>query len=233
MLGLSTLKAVRAIQTRPAMLKVVNKSLPLPRKTDFDTRIAELDAEQETLLASLRGTSLNLKTFVPLYIKHALDPEYPLDYKYRYMQSESIGEKRFADIDNQNRAHLAKYIRNIQAMERLARIQDKRATLRRHQKTNDAAAEPTIATEVQGIRVGDFVLVTSPTEMLCTVGMNVKKASPFEHTFVAAYSNGYIHYGPPADEYPMGGYEVTECLLDPAWQALYETMAGEVLKALE
>ena len=69
--------------------------------------------------------------------------------------------------------------------------------------------------------------------MLSTVGMNVKNASPFEHTFVAAYSNGYIHYGPPASEYPMGGYEVTECLLDPEWQALYESKAAEVLKALE
>ncbi len=90
-----------------------------------------------------------------------------------------------------------------------------------------------MTTEVQGIRIGDFVLVSSPTEMLSTVGMNVKNASPFEHTFVAAYSNGYIHYGPPASEYPMGGYEVTECLLDPEWQALYESKAAEVLKALE
>ncbi len=195
--------------------------------------MAELEAEQASLLKSLRGTSLNLKTFVPLYVRHLMDPEHPLDYKYRYLQSESIGEDEFTNIDNQNRSHLAKYVRNIQSMEKLARIQDKIATLRRHQKINHDSGEETVTTEVQGIRIGDFVLVSSPTEMLSTVGMNVKNASPFEHTFVAAYSNGYIHYGPPASEYPMGGYEVTECLLDPEWQALYESKAAEVLKALE
>lgn len=232
-LGLTTLKAVRAIETKPAGLRVVNEALPLPRKSDFDERVAELEAEQASLLKSLRGTSLNLKTFVPLYVRHLMDPEHPLDYKYRYLQSESIGEDEFTNIDNQNRSHLAKYVRNIHSMEKLARIQDKIATLRRHQKINHDSGEETVATEVQGIRIGDFVLVSSPTEMLSTVGMNVKNASPFEHTFVAAYSNGYIHYGPPASEYSMGGYEVTECLLDPEWQALYESKAAEVLKALE
>ena len=232
-LGLTTLKAVRAIETKPATLRVVNASLPLPRKSDFDERVEALEAEQVQLVGSLRGTSLNLKTFLPLYIKHALDPEHPLDYKYRYLQSESIGEDEFTLIDNQNRSHLAKYVKNIKTMEKIARNQDKIATLRRHQKINDDSGEETVATEVQGIRIGDFVVVSSPTEMLTTVGLNVKNASPFEHTFVAAYSNGYIHYGPPASEYPMGGYEATECLLDPAWQAMYEAKAAEVLNALK
>lgn len=233
LLGLSTLKAVRAIETKPADLKVVNEALALPRKDDFDERVAELEAEQEQLTKSLRGTSLNFRSFVPLYVKHLMNPEYPLDYKYRYLQAESIGEDRFSNMDAQNRAHLDKYMRNIRTMEKMARNVDKIATLRRHQKINADSGEDTVATEVQGIRVGDFVLVTSPTEMLTTVGLNVKKASPFEHTFVAPYSNGYIHYGPPASEYPMGGYEVLECLLAPEWQALYEAKAAEVLGALE
>jgi hypothetical protein len=233
LLGLSTLNAVRAIQTKPAELRVVNELLRLPRKADFDARVAELQAQQEALLHSLRGTSLNFRTFVPLYIKHQMNPEYPLDYKFRYLQSASIGEDEFSEIDAQNRAHLDKYLRNIQAMEQMARNEDKIATLRRHQKINADSGEDTVATEVQGIRIGDFVLVTSPTEMLTTVGLNVKNASPFEHTFVAPYSNGYIHYGPPASEYPMGGYEVTECLLAPEWQALYEAKAAEVLDALK
>lgn len=232
-LGLTTLKAARAIATSPAELRVINEPLRLPRKDDFDARVAELETDQARLLASLRGTSLNLKTFVPLYIKHLMDPEHPLDYKYRYLQSESIGADEFALIDQQNRAHLDKYIRNIRAMEQLARIQDKIATLRRHQKINADSGEETVATEVMGIRIGDFVLVSSPTEMLTTVGLNVKNASPFDHTFIAAYSNGYIHYGPPASEYAMGGYEVVECLLAPDWQALYEKKAAGVLKALE
>jgi hypothetical protein len=232
-LGLTTLNVIRSIETKPAVLKVVNEALPLPRKTDFDERVAELEAEQATLLKSLRGTSLNLKSFMPLYIRHTLDPEHPLDYAYRYLHSESIGEDQFSHIDAQNKGHLNKYIRNIRAMERMARNQDKIGTLRRHQKINADSGEEMVATEVQGIRIGDFVLVSSPTEMLTMVGLNVKNASPFENTFVAAYSNGYIHYGPPASDYPMGGYEATECLLDPTWAALYEAKAAEVLNALK
>jgi hypothetical protein len=233
MLGLSTLKAVRAIETQPGDLRVVNEPLALPRKTDFDERVKELEAEQAQLLKSLRGTSLNLKTFIPLYIKHALDSEHPSYYKYRYMQDESVGRDELSGIDAWNRAHLQKYVRNIHAMEKLARIQDKIATLRRHQKINTDAGEATIDTEVQAMRIGDFVLVTSPAEVLVEVGLNVKRTSPFEHTYMAAYSNGYIHYGPPASEYPKGGYEVTECLLAPEWQALYEAKVTEVLERLK
>jgi hypothetical protein len=60
----------------------------------------------------------------------------------------------------------------------------------------------------------------------------VKRASPYTHTFVAAFSNGYMHYGPPAAYYDLGGYEVTECLLAPEWQQLYEAKAQEVIRRL-
>ncbi len=232
MLGLSTLKAYRTTQTGDATLKVVNELLPLPRRTDIPERIEALRQEQTTLLRSLRGTSLNIKTFVPLYLKYALSPDFPSYYSYRYLQAEQTGSDELSAIDTQNRGHIAKYLRNVHAMEKLARIEDKIATLERHQAINDAAGEPTVATEVQGIRVGQFVLVTSPAEVLVEVGLNVKKASPHEHTFMAAYSNGYIHYGPPAADYDKGGYEVTECFLAPEWQALYEAKVREVLGRL-
>jgi len=233
MLGLSTLKAVRGIETEEGALRVVNETVALPRKTDFEERIAEFLARQEQLLGSLRGTSLNLKTFLPLYIQHALDPAHPLDYSFRYLQFEALGRDELAGIDDQNRTHLKKYLDNIRAMEELARIQDDIATLRRHQTINREAGVPTVDMEVMGVRIGDFVLVTSSAEVLVEVGLNVKKASPFEHTYMAAYSNGYIHYGPPASEYPKGGYEVTECLLAPEWQAIYEGKAGEVIRRLQ
>lgn len=233
MLGLSTLKAVRAIETKDAMLSIISETLDLPRKADFDERIAELEAEQSDLLRGLRGTSLNFKMFLPLYLKYELDPEHPSYYSYRYLQSEMLGTDELSGLDAWSRGHIDKYLRNIQAMEKLARIQDKIATLERHKAINAAAGEATITTEILGIKIGDFVLVSSPAEVLVEVGLNVKNASPFEYTFMAAYSNGYIHYGPPAAEYPKGGYEVTDCLLAPEWQALYETKAQEVITRLE
>ena len=232
MLGLSTLEAVRKIQTGNAELNVLNEPLLLPRRTDIPQRIAALEQEQAGLLKSLRGTSLNVKTFVPLYIKYALSPDHPSYYSYRYLQADQTGTDEMSGIDTQNRAHMAKYLRNVHAMEKLARIQDKIATHQRHQAINDEAGEPTVATEVQGIRIGQFALITSPAEVLVEVGLNVKNASPHEHTFMAAYSNGYIHYGPPAADYDKGGYEVTECFIGPQWQELYEKKASEILRRL-
>jgi hypothetical protein len=232
MLGLSTLEGIRGIQTGDATLSVVNESLPLPRRTDVPERVEALRAEQDELLASLRSTSLNLKTFLPLYIKHALDPDHPSYYSYRYLQAEKMGTDELAGIDAENRRNIDKYLSNIRAMEKLARIQDKIGTLLKHKAYNDASGEATIDTEVMGVKIGDCVLISSPTEMLVEVGLNVKKASPYEHTFISAFSNGYIHYGPPACEYDKGGYEVTECLLAPEWQELYETKADEVIRKL-
>ncbi len=233
MLGLSTLTAVRNIQTKEASLNVLNETIELPRKNDFEERIATLEAEQNTLLSSLRFTSLNFKTFLPLYLKYTLDPKHPLDYSYRYLQPESLGREEISKIDEENRGYIQKYLNNIQTMEKLARIQDDIATLRRHQKINADVGVPSVSMEVMGIKIGDFVLVTSSAEVLVEIGLNVKKASPFEHTYMAACSNGYVHYGPPASDYPKGGYEVTECLLAPEWQAVYETKVNDILQHLQ
>ncbi len=68
--------------------------------------------------------------------------------------------------------------------------------------------------------------------MLTQIGLNIKAASPYEHTFVSAFSNGYTHYGPPAEEYALGGYETTECFLAPEWQEMFEAAAREVIAQL-
>ena len=231
-LGLSTLEALRDIQTAAATLSVATETVALPRRTDIPERLEAMEEEQVELLATLSATSLNFKAFVPLYIKYALSPEYPSDYSYRYLHAEEIGTNELVELDVWNRKNIAKYLGNIHAMEQLARLQSDMGTLRVHQALNDASGEDTIEAEVQGIRIGDCVLITSPAEVLTEVGLNVKKASPHEHTFVAAFSNGYVHYGAPASDYSMGGYEVTECLLAPEWQQVYEEAAARVLRRL-
>lgn len=231
-LGLSALRALKQIRTGAADLAVARQEVRLPRRTDSDARIAELRREQEELLASLRFTSLNFRAFLPLYLKYALNPEYPADYSYRYLHETAIGSCDLQALDEENRSHIAKYLSNIQAMERLARLQDRIATYERHREINRASGEDTVLTEVQGIRIGDCVLVTSPAEVLVEVGLNVKRQSPYEYTFLAAFSNGYIHYGPPASDYPLGGYEVTECFLAPEWQEIFERTAREVIARL-
>jgi hypothetical protein len=232
LLGLSTLAALRGLQTAAADLSVVNQPVRLPRRTDSAERIQELEQEQAALLASLRFTSLNFRTFLPLYLKHALNPDYPADYSYRYLHGEATGNDELRALDAENRANVDKYLRNLGVMEQLARIQDRIATYERHAAINREAGEDTVQTEVQGIRIGECVIVTSPAELLVQVGLNVKRQSPYKHTFVAACSNGYIHYGPPAEDYPRGGYEVTECFLAPEWQAIFERTAQDVIRRL-
>jgi len=232
MLGLSTLRALRDIGTGDATLSVISETIDLPRRTDIPQLIKSLEQEQTELLESLRFTSLNFRTFLPLYIRYALNPDHPLDYSYRYLQAEKLGTDQFSAMDAFNRANIEKYLKNIYAMEKLAKIQDDIATLKKHKAINDEAGRATIPAEVQGIRIGEAVLVTSPAELLVEVGLNIKRASPYKYTFIAACSNGYIHYGAPATYYGKGGYEVTECLLAPEWQQIYEEKASEIIRKL-
>ncbi|WP_135557605.1 hypothetical protein [Paenibacillus cymbidii] len=233
MLGLSTLRAVRAIATKPdADLGVLSETIRLPRRTDITARIEARLREQEELVASLRRTALNFKSFLPLYLKYALSPDYPADYAYRYMQEAKIGSIELTSMDAHNRGNLARYVANIRTMEQLIHIQEDIATMKVHQALNEAAGEPDIPAEVQAIRIGDCAIVTAPAELLVEVGLQLKQVSPHPFTFVAAFTNGYMHYAPPVDHYDKGGYEVMECLLAPEWRQLYDDKALELMRRL-
>lgn len=117
-------------------------------------------------------------------------------------------------------------------MEKLSRIQDKIAILKRHYKINEDANETHVDAEVIGLKIGDFVIITCPAEALVQIALNVKKMSPFEFTYLVSPTNGYVHYGAPASYYNKGGYEVTECLLSEKWQIIYEECAGRILRKL-
>ena len=53
-----------------------------------------MEAEQQTLLQSLKGTSLNLKTFLPLAVKYDLSGEFPSYYSHRYLHEKALGAGR-------------------------------------------------------------------------------------------------------------------------------------------
>ncbi len=55
----------------------------------------------------------------------------------------------------------------------------------------------------------DLAMVFVPSEVLVRVGLMIKERSPFRNTLVIAYSNGYFGYMPTAEEYELGGYEVS------------------------
>ena len=231
-LAVSTLGALRKIKTGDAALSLITETIKLPRRTDIPEKIRDLEQEQTKLLESLRFMTLDFKTFLPMYIQYAINPGYPADFSFRYLQAERLGSDAFAAMDTLNKSNIEKYMANIRSMENLARIQDKIATLQRHQAINDESGDKTVDAEIQGIRIGECVLITSTTEVLTEVALNIKNASPHKHTFVVALTNGYIHYGPPEADYDKGGYEVTECFLSPGWQQLYQDRVHDIIERL-
>ena len=234
MLGLSALQALRTVETGDdARLAIVNETLELPRANTAE-RIAAMEAERIRLVESLQGTSLNLKTFIPLAVKYSLSPEYPSYYSHRYLHDAMMGRSDIEQLDAENRANMERYVENIHTMEELTRLQTNLALLRKHYADNAAAGAPTIAVEVLGVRIGDFVLVTFPGELTVQIGLNIKQMSPHDLTFVAGYTNGYIYYAPAAEQLRNvgGAQEDSDCILAPEWQALYEAKVMDMLKRL-
>ena len=234
MLGLSTLRAVRQVKTKPdARLKVLNEVLELPR-ADYAERIIEMESRQAQLLRSLRGTSLNLKTFIPLVVKYNLSSEFPSYYSHKYLHDKAMGRDDLLKLDAENRRNLKQYIRNIYTMEVLTRINTNLKLLRKHQARGFSAGKRTIDVELTGLRIGDFVLTTFPGELTVRIGLNIKKRSPHELTFVAGYTNGYIYYAPTAQQLRNvgGAQEDSDCLLAPQWQKLYEDKVAAMLRKL-
>ena len=235
LLGLSAMRALNKIRSREnGELKVIHEVVPLPRGTDLEQRISLLEAEQARLVQSLNGTSLNLKTFIPLFIQYALSSNYPSYYSYRYLQDKAAGRDELVRLDAENRANMDRYIQNIHVMEQLTRIQANLQLLKMHQKQNAASGKKTLDAEVAGLRIGDFVVVMFPGELSAEIGLNIKKKSPHPFTFVSGCSNGYIYYTPTGKQRNNPGFaqEDCDCLVAPEWQKLFEEKTAAILKKL-
>jgi hypothetical protein len=233
MLGLSTLRALKEINTCESnYLTVINESLQLPLRTDISARLEALDNEEQKLLATLRLTSLNIKSFIPLIVKYKLSPDYPSNYSYYYLQQEKIHTRNLKALDKANRGNMNKYLNNILAMETMATIEENKTTLRFSNDEIRKIGSNVVSVDIQGIRIGDFVVVSFPGEAFVQTGLNIKKQSPLRHTYFAGYSNGYIHYAPTSEAYNEWGYEDMRCILAPEWQKIYEERILKIIKRL-
>ncbi len=233
-LGLSTLRGLRGIECRDDDRLIIRQAtLALPRG-DRSERIAQLESEQRRLANSLQGTTLNFKSFLPLAVKYQFSPDYPAAESHRYLHDAAQGVDDYPRLDADNRRQLAIYLRNIHIMEELTRVQANLALLRKHQARFIAAGSRTIDVELMALRVGDFALVSFPGELTVQIGLNLKAASPHDHTFVAGYTNGYIYYAPTSEQLMNvgGAQEDSDCLLAPEWQALFEARAQAMLRDL-
>ena len=236
-LGLSTLAALKNIPVKnDGSIKVIREDITFPVRTDSQERINSLEAQKKTILEYFKGigcgshgagTSLNFKSFLPLYIKYMMSPEFPSYYSYRYLQEEKIGSNDLEMLDSDNKRDVQKYLNNIYEMEKLIRIEANLARLR------SRIPKSPISTEIQGMKIGDYVLITFPGEVFAQVGLNIKKQSPYKNTFISGYSNGRVGYAPTIDAYDGEGYEVSGSQLAPEWKNIYEEKALEIINKLK
>jgi hypothetical protein len=68
-------------------------------------------------------------------------------------------------------------------------------------------ASPETKTPVQILRIGDICIGTTPTETFAETGMEFKKRSPFDKSFMVELAHGYYGYMPTPRHFELGGYE--------------------------
>lgn len=234
LLGLSVLQAVRQIRcVDSGRLQVLQEKLELPR-ADLGGRIDAMLLAQGKLLQSLRGTTLNLRSFLELVGKQGASAEFPSSYSHHYLHEKRMGREDLARLDKENRANMEAYLQNIRTMEELTRLQTNLALLRKHQEQNRLAGMRPLQVEMTGLRIGDLVLITFPGELTVEIGLNIKKSSPHRYTLVAGYTNGYIYYTPTAKQLQNvgGAQEDSDCLLAPEWEKLFLDRVSQLLKKL-
>ncbi|MGQ9515361.1 MAG: hypothetical protein ACUVTL_10020 [Thermoproteota archaeon] len=56
--------------------------------------------------------------------------------------------------------------------------------------------EPSVQCEIQAIQIGPVVFVSSPAELFCQLGLDIKSSSKFPYAFVVELANGIIGYVP-------------------------------------
>lgn len=94
-------------------------------------------------------------------------------------------------------------------------------------------AEPETPTlNVTVARLGDVGFVGLGAEVLTEIGMAIKQASPFDHTFVITHCNGAAGYLAPKDLYVEGGYEISSTRFGPAAAQMVVRKAVELLHDL-
>ncbi len=86
---------------------------------------------------------------------------------------------------------------------------------------------PTVRAEVQAIAIGDAAFVGIPGELFVEFGLEIKRRSPFLHTYVAGMANGCVGYLPTRKAFQGGGYETrlarSSKLVPEAGEILTET----------
>ena len=87
-------------------------------------------------------------------------------------------------------------------------------------------------TVIQTLVIGDVALVGVPAEYLTSLGVDIKKRSPFPHTYIAELANDWIGYLPDREAHRLGGYQTWMGFHSFAEPGTGERMADDVIDML-
>ncbi|MEQ0562277.1 hypothetical protein ABJI51_24605 [Amycolatopsis sp. NEAU-NG30] len=71
------------------------------------------------------------------------------------------------------------------------------------------------AVPVSVVSLGDVAWLHTPFELFASLGLRIREGSPFRHTRVIGYTDGYLGYLPDADAHRAGIYESYVTLFGP------------------
>jgi len=91
---------------------------------------------------------------------------------------------------------------------------------------------PPTPLNITAARVGDIAFIGIGCEVLTEIGMSIKAASPYKHTFVITHCNGAAGYLPPEHLYVEGGYEIRSSPFAPQAADIVVREATEMLYGL-
>lgn len=79
-------------------------------------------------------------------------------------------------------------------------------------------------TRLQVFRLGRLAIVGIPGEMFASLGLEIRRRSPFRHTFIVGLANDQISYLPDRQGYADGGYQTWA-----GWHSRVEVGTGEAM----
>ena len=235
LLGVKVMGALKGLRpVEDGRLRAVIERVELPRGSDLASRIASVEMQQRRLVAALKGTDVDFRSFLSLYLQQRLAPEAPSFHIQGYLHEKAMGREDRLRLDQDNKRSVEAYLGNLRIMEELTRLNANLALLRKHQKEIEAAGSKPMEVEMGGVRIGAFRWVTFPGELTVEVGLELKRKSGDGLTFVSGYTNGYVFYLPTEAQRRNRGVaqEDCDCAVDPGWRAVFEGRALELLKKL-
>jgi len=90
----------------------------------------------------------------------------------------------------------------------------------------------TVPLNIIAARVGDVAFIGFGCEVCTEIGMAIKAASPYKHTFVITHCNGAASYFPTKDMHKEGGYEVRSSPFAPQAADMVVKQSLKMLYAL-